>query len=169
MLHEQVQTHVLSEVVAVTNRLIGLWQGAWVDFGLESSLIGVARPSSKESWHWESFLHDISCILLWCLQQSLQVLVSWVILVTCLLPLVNRVTVPNTDIEESINQKNYIVLHRVNIKKHRLCLITLQRIAHESWLDHNQWIADILSKDHADVVLGLIRWGIKCLKEWRSS
>lgn len=115
VLHEEIQTYILGKVVTVANCLVWLWQRAWIDLCFKSTFIGVTWPGNEVSGHWESFLHDILCVFLRSFQQTSEILEIRIILVTCLLPLVDGVTLPNAYIEECINKKNDIVFHWINI------------------------------------------------------
>jgi len=115
VLHKEIETDVFSEVASISNTLIVLIQGAWVHLYLDFSLVGIVWLGDKESWHWESFLHDIFCIFNWSFQKSSKVFISLIVVVAGLFPFIDSVTFPNTNIKESIQKKNNIIFHRINI------------------------------------------------------
>jgi len=77
-------------------------------------------------------------------------------MVLLLLPARNRGTLPYADVEESIHQENYFILHGVDVKKHGRCLTAIQVVLHEGWLDHYERVGHVLTHNQAPVVLTLI-------------
>lgn len=70
------------------------------------------------------------------LQKFLEVLVPFLVLVTCLPPLSNRLAMENKDVEEGIKEENDIGFDRDTVEQDRLGL-DIECVRHESGLDHN--------------------------------
>lgn len=138
MLHEHVQTHILSEVVAVGHRLVLLTHLTRVHLHLDLSLVCIVRMGDEETRHGEPLLHDVLGVFQWCLEQRFEVLIAWIIMVAGLLPLVDGVTLPDTDVEESVEKEDTVCLHLVVVEEHGLSLLVLQVITHECRLNHDE-------------------------------
>lgn len=102
MLHELVETNVLSEVVSISNFLIGLVHLSWIHPCLDPALVRIILMSDEQARVRESVLHDEFGIFNRSLEQLFEILVVRLIVVASLLPLVNRVTFPNAHVEECV-------------------------------------------------------------------
>jgi len=102
MLHEHVETDILREVVAVCGGLTVFTNLVRIDLHLNLPLMRIIGMCDKETWHRESLLHDVLGILKRSLEQLFKVFIARIIMVPCLFPLVNGVTFPDANVEESV-------------------------------------------------------------------
>jgi hypothetical protein len=80
------------------------------------------------------------CVLLGRLKHLSEVLVSFLVLVTCLTPLCHGLTVEDEDVEEGIEKKNGLVLDAGGVEQDRLTALVLEAVAVKSGLNHDQTV-----------------------------
>jgi len=140
VLHEHVQRDIFCEVVARLHSRIVRGQRRWVHSSFDLALLCVTRLCDEEARHGETRLHDVLSVLHRVLEQILDVLVLWILVILLFLPLSNSRALPDADVEESVHQEDHFVLHRVNIQQHWVSFSSLQVVLHQGRLNHNERI-----------------------------
>lgn len=115
MLHEDVQADILGVEVSGFNRAVALAERGRVDSYLELALVRVTRCADEEPRHREALLHDVLGVFNWRLKQLFEVSVIRVFVVARLLPVCNRLTFPDSNVEERVEKKHDFILHAVDV------------------------------------------------------
>lgn len=91
------------------------------------------------------------------------------ILIPLILPTLNRIAMPDDDLEIRVQQQNDIVLHALDVKCDRRREAVVEVVLQQRGLDHHQAVGGVLTQQRAFVEGGLVRRGAEGLDEVRTT
>ena len=146
MVGEDLQTRIIRDIITSLHILILHCSHRWIHSRFQESIMTVIIVRPDQSRDRETVLHYQLHILVGRFQQLLQVSILWLIMVTGLLPLMNMLSQPHTNIEVSIQKQDHVGFHALNIQYYWNGFRVIQSILQQSWLNHYQGIRHVLSR-----------------------
>jgi len=115
-----------------------------IDLGQQEAGLGSAVLRIDVARHWEARLKNLLRVVHRCLQQLLEVLVLWHVLVFEGSPLGDGLAVVNQNLKERVHQEDAIRLDGSRIEEDRFWR-AVERVAVENRLDHDQRLGEVLA------------------------
>lgn len=117
------------------------------------------------SGHGEACLQDLLSIIQRCMKKLFEVFILWHLLITCLSPLSNGLSMVDHQLEEGVHQQNAIWKDTTAVQENRLWR-AVERVRVEDGLDHDERLRQVLSHELMPIVGRLIGTVIEHLQEW---
>mmetsp|Transcript_86299 Transcript_86299/g.136205 ORF Transcript_86299/g.136205 Transcript_86299/m.136205 type:complete len:215 (-) Transcript_86299:1571-2215(-) len=136
-----------------------------IHFGCQETRLRSPCVRLDELGYWETRLQNLLGILSRSLKEQLEVGILLLVLISGIMPRLDRRATPNHNMKESIHQKNDILFHGAGIELHWLWRSLIESVLKQSWLDHDKRVHGINTDYDCPIEGCFIRTCIKRLQK----